>query len=345
MFTEPDKRNKAASYSSTFGSLGSLFAIDLFFAMVVVFGGGNDKRGYILTVIMLSVLAFFMLIGGFFTVREVVPLSKSSISFKKSLITVFENKHLMIAILIQISSLGISAYGILLPYFSKWNLADSFSFGAFSVESVLIPILSTATGVVYMIAVVVTPYLLKYFTKRKLLISMSVVGVILNVISVLCGFKNLYLFVGIRILAHIPPTITSTIAGYMIMDCLDYSEYMVGRRTEGSTYAVNNLIMKIGNAVFSSTVMLILGLVGYNAAITEPALRIGESITHNYSGMLNGIFLLMTVLPGISMLLQIIPISLYKLDEKKLNEIVEELKLRRQNETAAPAPATEGGSV
>lgn len=330
LFTEPDKRNKASSISSTFGSMGSLFAIDLFFAMVIIFGQGNDRKGYFVTVVLLSIFAFGMLLAGFFTVREVIPLAKKQKSFLSSVLVVMKNKYLMIAIAMQLCSLGISAYGIMLPYFSKWNLADSFSFGAFSVESVLIPALSTATGVFYMIAVFITPYLLKLTTKKKMFLMMSVAGFIFNVASVLFGYQNLILFIVLRVFAHIPPTITGTIAGYMIMDSLDYAEYKSGVRTEGSTFAVNSLIMQIGNAVFSALVMFMLGFFGYNAAVTEPALKMGESITYNYGGMLDGIFYIMTAFPAVGLLLQTVPMIFYKLDDKQLNDIVAVLKERRQ---------------
>lgn len=329
IYTEPEQRNKALSFSSTFGSLGSLLAIDLFFIFVELFGGGSNRRGFFITALILAFLAFASLQGGFFTTKEVAPVSNKKTSFVKTMMTVLKNKHLILLIIVQICSIGISAYGIMLPYFSKWNLANSFSFGRFSVEAILIPALSTATGIVYMIAVFVTPYLLKLTSKKKMFIIMSALGFIFNVISVICGYENMILFIVIRIFAHIPPTITATIASYMIMDCLDYAEYETGQRTEGSTFAVNNLIMKIGNAVFSSLVMLILGLVGYDAALNEPALKMGEHMMHNYPEMLNGIFLLMTAMPAIGCLVQMIPMIFYKLDDKEVNSIVTELKKRR----------------
>ncbi|MDO4154179.1 MAG: glycoside-pentoside-hexuronide (GPH):cation symporter [Clostridia bacterium] len=329
LYTEPEERNKAMSFSSTFGSLGSLLALDLFFIFVVLFGGGNDKKGYFITVLFLAIIAFASLQGGFFTVREVIPVSKKKGSFFTTMLTVLKNKHLIMIIAVQLCSIAIGAYGMMLPYFSKWNLANSFSFGKFSVESILIPALSTATGVVYMIAVMITPYILKIGSKKKMFIAMSAVGFVLNVISFLCGYENMFVFIALRVLAHIPPTITATIAGYMVMDCLDYAEYETGERTEGSTFAVNNLIMKIGNAVFSSLVMLILGLVGYDAAVNEPALRIGEHMMHNYPEMLNGIYALMTGVPAIGCLLQMIAMFFYKLDDSKVNSIVAELKVRR----------------
>lgn len=329
LYTEPDERNKAMSFSSTFGSMGSLFAADLFFIFVVLFGGGNDKKGYFITVVFLAIMGFATLIGGFFTTREVIPLSNKKGSFFQSMITVIKNKHLIMIIVVQLCSMGINAYGMMLPYFSKWNLANSFSFGRFSVESILIPALSTATGVVYMIAVMATPYILKLGSKKKVFIGMSAIGFVLNVISFMCGYENMILFIVIRVLAHIPPTVTGVIAGYMIMDCLDYAEYETGERTEGSTFAVNNLIMKIGNAVFSSLVMLILGIVGYDAAVNEPALKMGEHMMHNYPELLNGIFALMTIMPAIGCLIQMIPMFFYKLDDKRVNSIIAELKIRR----------------
>ena len=329
LYTEPDDRNKAMSFSSTFGSLGSLFAVDLFFIMVVLFGNGNNKKGYFITVLILSLLAFVMLQIGFFTTREVIPVDKNQTAFFKKLLTVLKNKPLMLIIFVQLCSIGTSAYGILLPYFSKWNLADSFSFGRFSVESILIPALSTATGIVYMIAVMITPYLLKFGSKKKVFLIMSALGFALNIASLLIGYSNLILFICIRVLAHIPPTITATLSSYMVMDCLDYAEYETGERTEGSTFAVNNLIMKIGNALFSSLIMLILGIVGYNAAINEPALRIGEHIQHNYPEMLNGIFTLMTGGPALGCMLQIIPMAFYKLTDQKVSDMISELKVRR----------------
>lgn len=329
LYTEPDERNKAMSFSSTFGSMGSLFAADLFFIFVVLFGGGNDKKGYFITVVFLAIMGFATLIGGFFTTREVIPLSNKKGSFFQSMITVIKNKHLIMIIVVQLCSMGINAYGMMLPYFSKWNLANSFSFGRFSVESILIPALSTATGVVYMIAVMATPYILKLGSKKKVFIGMSAIGFVLNVISFMFGYENMILFIVIRVLAHIPPTVTGVIAGYMIMDCLDYAEYETGERTEGSTFAVNNLIMKIGNAVFSSLVMLILGIVGYDAAVNEPALKMGEHMMHNYPELLNGIFALMTIMPAIGCLIQMIPMFFYKLDDKRVNSIIAELKIRR----------------
>lgn len=332
LFSDPEKRNKGQAISSTFGSLGSLLAIDLFFIMVSMFGGGkggNDKLGYFITVLILSGIAGATLLGGFFMTKEVIPISKDKIPFKEVLKTIMKNKFLLLAIGISILTIANSAYGILLPYFSKWNLADMFTFGSLSVEAVLIPVLSTATGVVYMVAMMVTPWLLKITTKKNMFIIMSAVGCIMNIVSFFVGYSNMYVFIAIRIFAHFPPSVAATIVIYMVMDCLDYGELHSGQRTEGMTYAVNNFFMKSGAAIFSSLIMFMLGVFGYNAQVTSPGLDIGESISHNYPEMLNGIFILMTIVPAIGLGLQMIPMFFYKLTDKQVLEISDQLLARR----------------
>lgn len=110
LYTEPEQRNKALSFSSTFGSLGSLLAIDLFFIFVELFGGGSNRRGFFITALILAFLAFASLQGGFFTTKEVVPVSNKKTSFVKTMMTVLKNKHLILLIIVQICSIGISAY-------------------------------------------------------------------------------------------------------------------------------------------------------------------------------------------------------------------------------------------
>lgn len=330
MYTVPDERNKAMSISSTFGSIGSLLAIDFFFIFVDLIGKQNVKRGYFLTILLLSGVGCLSLLGGFFMIKEVVPVGQNKkIPLRRIFKTVLKNRYLIIAIIVQLSSIGITAYGILLPYFSKWNLADSFSFGRLSVEAVLIPVVSTATGLIYMVAIMITPYLLKLADKRTIFIAMSAIGAVLNIVSFLCGYQNLILFIALRVLAHIPPSITGCLTGYMVMDCMDYAEYQSGERTEGTSYAINNLFASISNAVFTSLITFLLGVFGYNAAVTGPALKMGESMAFNYPGMLDGIFIMMTIFPAIALLVQIIPIIFYKLNDKRVNEIAVELQNRR----------------
>ncbi len=331
LFTDPDKRNKGMSISATFGSLGTLLAIDLFFIFVQLTGGGDNKKGYFITVLLLSILALITVLIGFLNMKEVIPVVRHKTSFFKSLKVVAKNKYLLIIIASSFVGIGISGYGVLLPYFAKWNLADSFSFGRFSVEAVMIPILSTITGVIYMVAVFITPFLLKYISKRKLFFTMCISGIILNALSYVAGYKDLYLFMAIRFVAHVPPSVTFALCGFMLADTLDYAEYTNNQRTEGISYAFNNLLVKSGNAIFSALVLFMLGVYGYNAAIMEPALGMGESMAHNYPNVLDGIFYMMTVFPAVSLLLQAIPLLFYDLSDKRHLEIVAMLQAKRES--------------
>ena len=50
---------------------------------------------------------------------------------------------------------------------------------------------------------------------------------------------------------------------------------------------------------------------------------------HNYPEMLSGIIALMTGAPAIGCILQIIPMAFYKLSDKKVDDMIAELKVRR----------------
>lgn len=329
LFKSPDTRNKAISISQTFGTIGSFLAIDIFFIMVEFFGKGNEKVGYLITVILISVLGFITLLTGFMTVKEVVPTVRQKTNVISAFKRVLKNKYMVLIIVAGAFNVITRSFDMLLPYFAKWNLADMFSFGGFSVHAIMIPILSIGNGIIFMVSVFVAPWLLKYISKKKLILSMCAMMVVTNLIAQFVGYSNLFVFMGIRMLAHIPVSINGIVLLFMFADTLDYAEYKCGARTEGSSYALNNLIMQICNALFSSTVLVILGIVGYNALITVPSLDIGENIFFQYSHMLQGIFTMINILPLIGGILQAIPILFYDLNEDKYNKIVEQLNIRR----------------
>lgn len=330
LFTTPDKRNKAMSISTTFGSLGSFLAIDVFFALVSVFGQGNDERGYLITVIILCVTGAGFLIMGFFSMAEIVPISGENIGFIKAFKMLFKNKPFLVLMIISVVSISNSSYGVMLPYFAKWNLQDNFNFGTLSVEAVIFPLLNMVNGVIYMVTIFITPYLLKWATKKRLFMIIATTGLFFNIIAYLVGYANFWLFLVMRGFAHIPHGMLGTLAGFMIADTLDYVEYKTGRRTEGVTFAINNLVAKISFAVFNSIMLLMLGYYGYKIGVILPSLMAGESINQNYPQMLKGIYNAMTLFPILALALQIMVMPFYKFTDSEHARITEELKIRRR---------------
>ena len=74
----------------------------------------------------------------------------------------------------------------------------------------------------------------------------------------------------------------------LVGEAIDYNEYLTGKRTEGSIYGTFNLTRRIGNTIGSSSAVLILAWIGYDATL---AVQSAATIT--------GIKAVCVLLPGI----------------------------------------------
>jgi len=74
----------------------------------------------------------------------------------------------------------------------------------------------------------------------------------------------------------------------LVGEAIDYNEYLTGKRTEGSIYGTFNLTRRIGNTIGSSSAVLILAWIGYDATL---AVQSATTIT--------GIKAVCVLLPGI----------------------------------------------
>lgn len=88
----------------------------------------------------------------------------------------------------------------------------------------------------------------------------------------------------------------SSVSVYMqwglVGEAIDYNEYLTGKRTEGSIYGTFNLTRRIGQTIGNSAGVLLLGWIGYDAALADQGLT-------QAAGTLAGIKVLCVLLPAI----------------------------------------------
>ena len=120
-------------------------------------------------------------------------------------------------------------------------------------------------------------------------------------------------------------TIISICAGYvlpllwsMFSDIVDYQELKTNRRTSGLIFSSSSMSQKLGWAIGSALTGWILFAFNYNKDLAQQSM---ETIF--------GERLMISLLPAVCCLLALIGMSFYPLSEKKVKEISEELKLRR----------------
>ena len=106
----------------------------------------------------------------------------------------------------------------------------------------------------------------------------------------------------------------------LVSDCLDYSEWKTGMRSDGSMYSMYTFSRKIGSTIASAGIAASLGLVGYveglNVVQTPEAVR--------------GIYYVCNIIPALCYALQLIGIGLiFNLDKKKTDEMYADMAAKR----------------
>ena len=109
----------------------------------------------------------------------------------------------------------------------------------------------------------------------------------------------------------------------LVSDCLDYSEWKTGVRSDGSMYSLYTFSRKIGSTVASTGIAASLGLVGYVSGLN--VVQTPEAVT--------GIYYVCNAIPAICYALQLIGIGLiFNLDKKKTDQMYAEMAARREKQ-------------
>ena len=100
----------------------------------------------------------------------------------------------------------------------------------------------------------------------------------------------------------------------IIPDCVEYGEWKTGLRNDGFQYAFISLGNKIGMAIGTALLAGLLGKYGYVANQTQNA-AVLSIMKHAF-----------TTIPGVLWIVTAVVLFFYRLNKKRYNEIVEELK-------------------
>ena len=109
----------------------------------------------------------------------------------------------------------------------------------------------------------------------------------------------------------------------IIPDCVEYGEWKTGLRNDGFQYAFVSLGNKIGMAIGTAMLAALLGKYGYvaNQAQNDTVISIMK-----YA---------FTTIPGILWIVTAVVLFFYRLNKKRYNEIVEDLRMEKEVDIVA----------
>lgn len=311
-----EERTKATQYRFIFASLGTLIVGASAKPLVDFFGGGDELTGFRLTIIFFAILSLLLFFFTFASTKERVRPVKHQTSVKHDLEVLRQNTSwIILAVSSILIVIGLVARISSTAFYSKYNMA-------FGEEKVLwwmdhTSLIITCGFVGQLLGALITPSLLTFFDKRKLMIIMNLIfaGSIFatNFVPTSEYFLTLILYtIGIFTFGVI-----ITLLFAMYTDCAEYGEWISGHNSAGLTVSASMFSLKFGSALGSAIPGYILAWYGFVKNKSQSA------------ETLEGIGMMWNVAPAIFFLLAAVLMIFYQLDGATMKKVEHELLERR----------------
>ena len=276
---DPDERTSIASWRQIFANLAGFIVQSLAIPMVLFFGRGNDKRGYQLTMGLLSVLSVIFFIVAFLATKERIepdPQQKSSLT--QDLRDLFRNRPWVVLFLVTtFYFMAIAMRGsVMLPFF-KYCAGNEHLFSWFNGFGLTALIVGVAVS---------TSISVRLGKQRLFILSMVLTGVF-NVALLLIPANATALIIGSEVLRQFCYGCSGPLIWAMMGDVADYGEWKTGRRATGTVTAAVVFALWVGLALGGATAGWLFSFYGYVAnAVQTPHAIAGIRLTASvYSGL------------------------------------------------------------
>jgi len=270
----------------------------------------NQKKGYSYSIYVMSVfLALFMFITFASTKERIVPPKEQKTNLVKDLKDLIKNKPWLVLLIVGLlwTIYNSTKQGMVMYYFTLYVnnqlLAASFLVGLM---------------IASIVGAMVTAPLSKIFGKRRLFIYALLFSGGVNALFLFCGPNNIGAIFAIGIVSEFGAAIFPTLFFTMLGDAADYSEYKNGRRATGLIYSAGSFVTKFGGGVAAALIGAVLAAYNYDGM---------DSST--IEGAIPAIKMLMSWIPAMVALLAAVLMTIYPLNQSKMDEINVELDARR----------------
>ena len=358
MTPDSEERSSVISVSKIYNSIGSAVPEVLFLVVGLVFMSWAknqevtpdplllQKRKYLIMAIVTVGLGIIMYSRACTGVKEHVkmPVRKRQPGEPSQLARVFKCKPLVLVLLMGILSSGrymVSAAAIHVARYSFYIGPDLATLATEADRIAAIEGSISTVKTVFQISSIVglfgatlfMPKLMKKFDYKKLVIVTCLAGFAASIVTTIVGWftMNLYACIPFIVISCIPLGVINTVTLAMIGDCLDYMELKTGFRDNALGAACQGFINKIGNAFATSGIVIMYMVIGLDPAQMLSSTAVVSALDMP-ADMRFAMFSLVSIVPGISMLLCALPMFFYKIAGKEKKDMVAALQAKREAE-------------
>lgn len=292
-----------AAFTGT--TLVNWFTLDL----VEWFGKGDEALGWQLTMALYGLIAAILFAVVTFTTKErVQPPVEQKTNAMGDIKDLLKNKPWLVlfslALIIMITITMRAGASI---YYIKYFVQRPELVGQFL----------TTYGLALAAGAALTPVMTRFVEKKKLLMILMTITGVLSISFFFIPADAIWLLFTVNILIGLSLGPKSPLAFSMYADTADYTEWKTGRRATAMTFSAAIFSQKLGGALASFAIGLILASMGYVAKEAQT------------DASQTGILLSISIIPGVIALIAAFIMRYYTLDEALLSKVQAELKERK----------------
>ena len=291
------------------GMVGSLVPL-----LVGLFGQESLADGYFMAVILIMVAGYAFMMFGANTIRErVEPSAGEKVTMKDVFRNLLVNRHLFKMLAIFFLNLFMNIVNGIILYFFIYNMGNE---GLMSIYGLM--------GTFAALGFFLIPNLTKKFRKKDLLAGIIVLDIVVRIVFFMTGYENVPMLLVMLMLTQLFHASLGPVMSSMIAETIEYSEVKTGRRCEAITFSGQTFMGKLSAAIAGSLTGLILIAIGYvpEAAVQSP-------------GTLNGLFMVVSLLPVAGGLIRLVILRYYTYTEEAYRKDLAVLAQRRSEAALA----------
>ncbi|MCH4890116.1 hypothetical protein EZV73_21225 [Acidaminobacter sp. JC074] len=270
---------------------------------------GDNISAYRSVGMIYAGLMMIGMIGMFFNPRERVNVSKEKLSVKEIFSALLLNKPLLLILASQVFIMIVDnlvlAIGI---YYAKYNLGDPN----------LVTVMSLVIIVPLLISIFISSKLAEKHDKKKLILGFLMFRVIGYILLFLVGFENHLLFFIVLGASSLTAGAAEVLLPSMMVETIDFVQLKTGKRPEGIMWSTQTFVAKASSSVSGI-------LLGFLLVVIEFVPNVTQSI-HT----LNGMHMILTLLPALCIALSMMPLFFYPLTRDKYKVIVDQLNSMKE---------------
>ncbi|MBR3767163.1 MAG: MFS transporter [Clostridia bacterium] len=348
MTPNPKERGTLISYAKTVGGIGSAVTVALpiivgYFVASMDIETANIVK-YAVMAISMAVIGMPLFTLSSFKTKERIQIpnaQKKAPGEASTLKRIFTCKPLMLVVLSGVLSFGRYMLQAAAPHVARYSGFYLGSTAPTTVEEInknisnVALVIQICAAVGMFGAMIFLPKLYKKFEYKHIMIVSCIGGFVASLFTLIIGWttKNLLICIPFMLISAIPLGVINNVSFAMVCDCLDFMEWKTGFRDTGLGSACQSFVNKIGNAF--ATVMIIVMYMVVNIDVAQLNVGSGEAVVQAINSLSStqnfAMFSLVTIVPGISLLLCALPLFFYDIVGEKKNKIFSELAVSRKD--------------